>query len=48
MSKYGMVADQVVGWEVVTGTGELVKATASDYPELFWALRGGGGALSSQ
>ncbi len=30
-------------WEVVTGAGELVKATPSDNPDLFWALRGGGG-----
>lgn len=43
VSKYGLGADQVLEWEVVTGTGELVKATPSDHPDLFWALRGGGG-----
>ncbi|KAK7747098.1 hypothetical protein SLS62_009254 [Diatrype stigma] len=44
VSRHGMGADQVVEWEVVTGTGELVKATADDHPDLFWALRGGGGS----
>ncbi|XXH05344.1 hypothetical protein Hte_011770 [Hypoxylon texense] len=42
-SKYGLSADQVLEWEVVTGTGELLIATPDQHPDLFWALRGGGG-----
>ncbi|KAI0436258.1 FAD-binding domain-containing protein [Xylaria telfairii] len=42
-SKYGLSADQVLEWEVVTGTGELLTATATQNSDLFWALRGGGG-----
>jgi FAD/FMN-containing dehydrogenase len=33
----------VVSYEVVTADGERVRATASHDPDLFWALRGGGG-----
>lgn len=43
-SKYGLSADQVLEWEVVTGTGELVTANANSHPDLYWALRGGGGS----
>ncbi|KAH7409764.1 hypothetical protein DE146DRAFT_604491 [Phaeosphaeria sp. MPI-PUGE-AT-0046c] len=42
-SKYGLSADQVLEWEVVTAAGELVTANANSHPDLFWALRGGGG-----
>jgi len=42
-SKYGLSADHVLEWEVVTAAGELVTANAKNHPELFWALRGGGG-----
>ncbi|KAI1354026.1 hypothetical protein F5Y01DRAFT_302953 [Xylaria sp. FL0043] len=42
-SKYGLSADQVLEWEVVTGAGEIVTATATQNIDLFWALRGGGG-----
>ncbi|KAI1111673.1 FAD-binding domain-containing protein [Nemania sp. NC0429] len=42
-SKYGLSADQVLEWEVVTGTGEIITATATQNEDLFWALRGGGG-----
>ncbi|KAI1637124.1 FAD binding domain-containing protein [Biscogniauxia mediterranea] len=42
-SKYGLAADQVLEWEVVTGTGEFVTASATQNSDLFWALRGGGG-----
>ncbi|HET6297692.1 MAG TPA: FAD-binding oxidoreductase [Kribbella sp.] len=41
--KYGLALDSVVGAEVVTADGEVVQATAEENPELFWALRGGGG-----
>ncbi|MCC5575816.1 FAD-binding oxidoreductase [Microtetraspora sp. AC03309] len=41
--KYGLALDNVVGAEVVTASGEVVRASAGENPELFWALRGGGG-----
>ncbi|HEY2878430.1 FAD-binding oxidoreductase [Nocardioides sp.] len=41
--KYGLALDNVVRAEVVTADGEVVLATAEENPELFWALRGGGG-----
>jgi FAD/FMN-containing dehydrogenase len=40
---YGYAADSVVRAEVVTAGGELVTASATEHPDLFWALRGGGG-----
>lgn len=42
---FGFSSDWVRGFRVVTGTGELVSATADENPELFWALRGGKGGL---
>ena len=41
--KYGLALDQLTAAEVVTGDGEVVTASAHEHPELFWALRGGGG-----
>lgn len=41
--KYGMTVDNLESAEVVTATGEVVQASASEHPDLFWALRGGGG-----
>ena len=41
--KYGLALDSVVAAEVVTAGGEVVHASAAENPELFWALRGGGG-----
>jgi FAD/FMN-containing dehydrogenase len=41
--KYGMTVDNLESAEVVTATGEVVRATASEHPDLFWALRGGSG-----
>ncbi|KAF2273025.1 FAD-binding domain-containing protein [Westerdykella ornata] len=42
-SLFGMAADQVLSLEVVTPTGDFVTANATSEPDLFWALRGGGG-----
>jgi FAD/FMN-containing dehydrogenase len=41
--KYGLALDNVVAAEVVLADGEVVSASAADNPELFWAIRGGGG-----
>lgn len=41
--KYGLAADNLLGAEVVTATGEIVRAGDEENPDLFWAIRGGGG-----
>ncbi len=41
--KHGMTIDNLVGAEVVTANGRVVRATANENPDLLWALRGGGG-----
>ncbi|KAI1480259.1 FAD-binding domain-containing protein [Daldinia eschscholtzii] len=43
-SLYGMAADQVLSMEVVLADGRFVTASETSYPDLFWALRGGGGS----
>ncbi|KAI1755488.1 putative FAD-dependent isoamyl alcohol oxidase [Xylaria castorea] len=42
-SAYGMAADNVLEWEVVTATGEYLVATPENNTDLYWALSGGGG-----
>ena len=41
--KYGMTVDNLESAEVVTAAGEVVRASATEHSDLFWALRGGGG-----
>jgi FAD/FMN-containing dehydrogenase len=41
--KYGLALDNVAAAEVVTANGEVVRVSAEENPELFWAIRGGGG-----
>src|SRR4029079_2307468 len=41
--KYGMTVDNLESAEVVTAAGEVVRASEAEHPDLFWALRGGGG-----
>ncbi|HEY7013079.1 MAG TPA: FAD-binding oxidoreductase [Streptosporangiaceae bacterium] len=41
--KYGLALDSLAAAEVVTADGEVVSASAAENPELFWAIRGGGG-----
>ncbi|MGN9845499.1 FAD-binding oxidoreductase [Nonomuraea sp. H19] len=43
--KHGFAADSVVRAEVLLADGRHVTASASSHPELFWALRGGGGGF---
>jgi FAD/FMN-containing dehydrogenase len=43
MAKHGLALDNLVGADVVLASGEIVKAGPKDHPDLFWALRGGGG-----
>ncbi|NIA01558.1 MAG: FAD-binding protein [Bacteroidia bacterium] len=40
---YGMTIDNLISADVVTANGDLVKASADSNPDLFWAIRGGGG-----
>ena len=43
--KYGLACNSVLSAQVVTATGDVVHADAQSEPDLFWALRGGGGGL---
>jgi hypothetical protein len=41
--KHGLTIDNLLAVELITAAGELVKASESENPELFWGVRGGGG-----
>jgi len=41
--KYGLSIDNLVSAEVVTADGRLLQAAEDQHPDLFWAIRGGGG-----
>ncbi|MFD1825224.1 MULTISPECIES: FAD-binding oxidoreductase [Mumia] len=41
--QHGLTCDNVESFEMVTATGDVVRASADENPELYWGLRGGGG-----
>jgi hypothetical protein len=43
MRKHGATVDNLLSAEVVTAEGDVVTANAREHPDLFWAIRGGGG-----
>ena len=43
MRKHGLTVDHLISADVVTADGRVLKASAEQNPDLFWAIRGGGG-----
>jgi FAD/FMN-containing dehydrogenase len=43
MRRHGATADNLLAADLVTAGGERVRASEHEHPDLFWALRGGGG-----
>jgi FAD/FMN-containing dehydrogenase len=43
LRKHGLTIDNLIAAEVVTASGEIIVADALNHPDLFWAVRGGGG-----
>jgi FAD/FMN-containing dehydrogenase len=43
MRKHGLTVDNLLAVDIVTADGELLRASEYEHPDLFWALRGGGG-----
>lgn len=41
--KYGLTIDDLLAAEIVTADGQILQVDASSHPDLFWAIRGGGG-----
>jgi FAD/FMN-containing dehydrogenase len=41
--KYGLTIDDLLAADVVTADGRLLRVDAETHPDLFWAIRGGGG-----
>jgi FAD/FMN-containing dehydrogenase len=43
MGKFGLALDNLLSAEMVTADGRVLRASADENPDLFWAVRGGGG-----
>ena len=43
MPKYGLALDNLLAADMVMADGSVVRASAGENPDLFWAIRGGGG-----
>lgn len=43
MGRCGLVCDNTLAYDIVTAAGDTIRASAGEHPDLFWALKGGGG-----
>jgi FAD/FMN-containing dehydrogenase len=43
MGKYGLTIDNLLSVDLVTADGQVLRASATEHPDLFWGVRGGGG-----
>jgi hypothetical protein len=43
MGKYGLTIDNLLSVDIVTASGKVKRASATEHPDLFWGVRGGGG-----
>jgi FAD/FMN-containing dehydrogenase len=43
MRRHGLTVDNLLAVDIVTANGEILRASEDEHPDLFWALRGGGG-----
>jgi FAD/FMN-containing dehydrogenase len=43
MGKYGLTMDNLLAVEMVTADARVMRASSDEHPDLFWAVRGGGG-----
>jgi FAD/FMN-containing dehydrogenase len=41
--KYGLTVDNLTGADIITANAEMLHVSATEHPDLFWAIRGGGG-----
>ena len=44
--RFGLVSDNLVAAELILASGQRVRASQAEHPDLFWAIRGGGGNFS--